>query len=26
VARRVMGQDKSPELETVFRLKAQTFG
>ena len=25
VARRVMGQDKSPELETVFRLKAQTF-
>ena len=25
VARRVTGQDKSPELETVFRLKAQTF-
>jgi len=25
VARRVMGQDKSPELESVFRLKAQTF-
>jgi len=25
VARRVMGQDKSPELEAVFRLKAQTF-
>jgi glycine/D-amino acid oxidase-like deaminating enzyme len=25
VARRVMGQDKSPELETVFRLKEQTF-
>jgi sarcosine oxidase len=25
VADRVLGQDKSPELETVFRLKAQTF-
>jgi sarcosine oxidase len=25
VARRVMGQDKSPELEPVFRLKAETF-
>ena len=25
VARRVMGQDESPELEPVFRLKTQTF-
>ena len=25
VADRVLGQDKSPELETVFRLKPQTF-
>ena len=25
VADRVLGQDKSPELEAVFRLKAQTF-